>query len=343
MKIKLLKALALNYNIIYYYGVTLNKPILLLVDPGQTNAVISKLSSYGSKTLTEYDRLAMTKELIMSVNSGAAIFPYDNNDKAKELLKLMVRIAQTQSLNGETVSCVFFVVSEVIPYDLNLDDFCIVEVSSDEIENTEVIDYELLPQASDVPLIGSKIEALDRNWATDERLLFSVLECLKPRLSDSEIQIYIDTVNGVLDHDRSNKGLCDIAEAFVSGLYKWQEKECFEGAYELMGLSEKVVSNMDKAMFYNSEYVYVKDSMLKKICEMIFPGISYIRVKHELCSEGIIEPDRTDKTFTCNMGYETTDGLYQRTRMIRLIRNRLNKPGEMEFADLCCSAESEDK
>ena len=143
-------------------------------------------------------------------------------------------------------------------------------------------------------------------------------------------------IGELIKHNRLNKELYDISDAFIAQLYNWQELSQFEKAYELPVLPNTAIKQLENIMAYNKDFVYVKDALLKIICEFAFQDISYTKTKSVLCKEGIIVSDNTDiKTFTCNMGYEDENGTYYRTRMIRLNRHKLIKPGEIEFAELC--------
>ena len=341
--LNLLKALALNFNLLDYYGAHVNKPVLALVENGETNNVVDLLSSYGSRTLAEYDRLNITKEQILSTNSGAAIFSYDANPKAKELLDLISRIAATHTLDGEKVSCLFVVVSEVVPNDTNLDDFFTVEIPSVQCI-TEISNDILIPDSRNVPYIINKLSSLDSSLSDIDKALTSTLELLKPNLNEEDTQLYVDVISDLIKRDGLNKDLYDISEVFVSRLYSWQEHTQFEKAYELPTLPDSALENFDDIMTYNKDFVYLKDTLLKAICEYAFRDIAYLKIKNALCNEGIIIPDNTDlKTFTCNMGYETEEGKYERVRMTRLNRHKLVKPGEMEFAELCTANINEEE
>lgn len=334
----ILKSMAINYPILKGCQLELTKPLLVVVEKGQLKTTVNIFSDGNAPCISEYTRIKECKRIFSESNSTFVIYPYSHTRKGKEFLSFLSTVVMAGAIEETEINALPLVISEGIPIDCDLDAFFTVFIDGN-LDGVHVDGMIAVPSDRQLTLVENKINALILDgFSQDKRALFSAVCFIYPSTLDSKCQFSFDMLlccaEKLLDFDDDNKGAGNLGDVFISELYHFIEGEEFFALHELPNLEMCAVENFHQAVYFDSDFIFFKESFFKKIAEPLLRIFSLGVVKKALVQEGLLCPENT-RTYSVKMPYYDLFGVYRRERMLRFKRSRLNCVGELDFIDLC--------
>lgn len=339
-----LRSLGVNYPILKEYGLGLSKLLLVIVGEGQTPKAKALLSDSDVPSVDEFMSVREVKKVFMDANSTFIIYPYAISRKSQDFLSLLEIIARTGEIAGIKINALPLVISEGIPLGYDLQRSFTVFFEGD-LADVDIDLDEVVPFDEELTVVEDKLRSfLPNATSPDEKTLLAAACFLYPNMAragrqEQFEQILLEAKN-LVARNEENRDTDGLEEAFIRTLYSWQEENNFCEVFELPYLEMQVVEQMEEVMLFDGTYVYMKDELLKKICEPLLDIFSIDIVKQELVRVGILCPS-ANNTYTVKVGFYNLAGGYERVRMLRFVADKLKYPGEMDFLELCIEEKGE--
>lgn len=346
LKLQILKSIGVNFPILKETGYVLTKPILLVVNSGQLPNAISIFRLNEKSMLFERMKDKQLLQVMTSLNSGFAIYPYCATTKGNDFMKQLVEIMRTGMVFGKQISAPILIISEEIPSGNNLQEYFTI-YTEENFDKIEISYKDVVPDDSQISVVFDKINEHCLESQTQQEKVMNAAVCfLYPILSQNGkkelLHQYFEVVAKLIENDEMTGDNNKVGEEFIFQLYRWQEQIGFTNIHQLPDLSMKCSKNMEKCVFYDEEFVYVKDKLFKNICGELLQIYASDILKKKLLEENIIVPDGA-RTYTAKMGYRNIAGQYCRERMIRFDRKKLQKIGELDFVETCLDGKENGK
>ena len=328
----IIKTLSVNYIPISYYGHAVNKPILILCKEGRTDDVIRYIETPGATIIS---KLKHIYETIISTTAGPIIYKYTPDSKSDSFLHTLIRAAETHTLDCQSISSLFVIVSETIPLKISLDSFFVV--SLDEIESSiSPTEYELVPAKENISKVISEIKSVDKSLPIEERSLLCALSFISDKIEESEKNELCKAVSQMLEINNYAKYKYVTCDTFTTMLEKWQRKTCFNRIYKLPYLPEKAYKDQAQFIAYDDDYIYIRENMIKEIISESCDKSATRFIKESLKKSSIIETYATG--YTVFMDYSNEAEKKPRLRMLKFHINKLTKDGEPNIINLCIAS-----
>ena len=340
-KVTILKSFGINFPIVKAWGYEPTKLFMAVVESGQLKNAIELLSDIDMPKL---NALMGVKELQSVLTDHAltfAVYPYVPNRKNKEFLSTLSGIVRVGEVNGESLRAFPIVVTEGVPEGIDLQDYFTIYLSGN-LESIFLNENNVVPDDEQIPVVFDKLRAfLLSEQSLEERALLAATCFLYPNLIKHEVaetlfDKYIAVVKDMVIQDDENRDANNLKDIFIREMYQWQENTEFSDAYELPYLEMAVVDRIEKVILYDSDYLYLKESFFKDILERLLRIFSVDVLKRELLDASILSSDKS-KTYTVKVTYIDIAGQYQRERMLRFERKKMEILGDMEFIEQCIS------
>lgn len=140
---------------------------------------------------------------------------------------------------------------------------------------------------------------------------------------------YVDyirlTEEAVANFERFEAGY-DVSDTVVRIIHAYIRKEselCFADIKEVTGHVEEAL-DYGKAILSDSDFYYIQEALLKKICQPILSGISIVQLKKELAENGILVCNNTNGNYTVKkIFYNTETGTKKRCRFLKIKKEDL--------------------
>jgi len=339
--LQILVSMGINYPVLRDIYPVLNKPLLVIVNPGNLEAAKNFLSNKDTPKLNPFLSFKKFGEILNSVNSDFVIYPFVQTQKGTKFLEFITNTVVTGSLDSNSFNALPVVVSESIPYGCNLDNFFIV-VIDDELAGIPFDRMCVVPPENELPVIYDKFcdVSADVKHEHDKRALLAAACFLYPFYKENglkeEFPVLLDCAKKLVELDENNHDAGNIPDFFVLELYKWQERTLFNSVCELPEVGMYVEKKLNEFIFFDNKYIYLKDELFKEIFLPFFDIFPVNILKKSLTDEGFLCPDNTHKnTYTTKMLYFNIAGNPCRERMLRFSREKLDRTGEAGFVEIC--------
>lgn len=281
----------------------------------------------------------------MDANSTFITYSYSSSRKGQEFMPFLEMIARTGEVAGVEINALPVVIAEGIPLGCDLQKYFTVFLEGD-LTDVDIDLDEVVPLDEELAVVEDKIRAFSQKAVSlDERALVAATCFLYPgfvRLGYQEdFERIITQARNLASQNEENQDANGLVDAFIRTLYAWQEENNFCEVFELPYLEMRVVERMEEIMLFDGTYIYMKDELLKKICEPILDIFSIDIVKQELVKAGILCPS-ANHTYTTKTGFYNLAGGYERVRLLRFVADKLKRAGEMSFIELCMDEKGEE-
>lgn len=336
-KLHILRSFGENFPIIHAWQCEPSKLFVLHVKEGQLRSVINYLSN---KHTPKVDSFTSMKELhkILTDNTSLVICSYVPNKKSDEMVSKLAMINKSGTCMTDVVTACPVVVMEGVLCGFPSENVFSVYYEGD-IEALVQESIDVIPPDNQVSVVADKLTPMIQKTHNPEKKALLAATCflypnLKKNNRGEDMDGFLREVDEMVRQDEDNKQLADIDTAFVKELYRWQDDNQFTEVHELPYLGINAVKNVHGCIFYDENYAYVSSFLFKLIVQKMLAVFSGDVLKNELTKAGIIKGDGAG-TYTAKMSYVDLAGINYRERMIRLDREKLSVPGEIDFIEQC--------
>lgn len=335
---RIIKSLATNYPILLDTGYGFEKLLVLVVRPGEMGIIMKALSDNNPLMIQESMVKGQAITSLLAENSKPVFYPYTPSAKRRELLEVLKLLMKTGIVENQNVSAMPILISEGIPPDIDLSD-CFSIYFNGGLRGIVIQSREVVPADDQVPVVLDKIKDFAENAQTQEEKSLKAAACflypiLKDGNAEKDLSEYLDLVAELTISDDENQDTNNLGENFLRELYRWQEASEFSNVYELPNLGMEATKDLEHVMFYDEQFIYIKDALFKEILGTLLKIFSVDALKNSLVQEKILCPSQA-KSYTVKVGYYNVAGEFCRIRMLRFDRNRLRMAGELDFIELC--------
>lgn len=337
--IAILKSLGSNYPIIREFGCEPTRLLVLIVKAGQLKPVMDYLSDAHTPKLDAFMSIKQVAGILTSNASAFAVYSYAPSKNSNGFIMGLADIVRGGKIMGKTITTIPLVVAEeeII---LFLDTYNFFTVYWDGcVETLALKQDDIIPDDDQVPVVWDKLKTvLNLEQTAEEKAMLAAACFLYPELSESypnvQFDSYLRTVEEMIRQDDDNKDANHLSDMFLQELYRWQEKMAFSDIFELPNLDMKTLERLEQIILYDSDYIYMKQDLLKKIAGNLLAVFSTSVLKSQLFEAGILCADRS-KTYTIKVTYFDIAGQFHRERLLRFARCKINIVGELDFVEAC--------
>jgi len=339
----LLLSYVVNYPIILSFGLSLLKPIVLLIDDTFNLFSFTKLFHFQPVLLDYTDGVIAVKKKLNRCNSQAVIFPVDRktlrNNKGKAITELLI----SQSKTGCNYVPIFLVKGE-IPDEIRDDVF---EISFPEylpqcVTNIRA-DYEMIPYPTELSLVKDEIRKRTESMNAPGFIIPAALLYPYFQRNNLDIDPLFRNALKINRYDEERKQVDAIPDLFLMYLYEWQKKNEFSSVCFLKKLSEESIRQIESTVFIDDkeQVVYIPEKLFQQITSDISEWFNLNSIKKSLTDADILVRGENER-YSCHMTYFDEGGGIQRKRMLKFNSNALNRPGEIPFVDKCVISASKE-
>lgn len=333
----ILKSLIINYPVIREFNCGLTKLLLLVVEAGKSKAIIDLLSIEDAPRLNEMMGTKQLVRFLTNYESTYTVYEYFPSIKSKEFIATLSTVARIGEIGGHKLSSIPVVISEGVPYGCDMHDFFTVyingEISGIMLENGLVV-----PADDQLMVVEDKIHTyITENHSQNKKALIAATCFLYPNMilsKEDALEEYLNQVEYLVEADDDNQDTNNLENIFISELYRWQERTSFHAVYALPNLEMSIISKLDQVILYDNDFIYMKEKVFKDVVKVLLRTFSIDTLKAELIDAGMLYAENS-RTYTVKVGYYNLIGEYQRERMLRFQREKINIVGEMEFIEMC--------
>lgn len=341
----ILLSLGTNYPILKEYGLGTSKLLFVIVGEGQTQKAKSLLSDNDTPSVDEFMSIREVKRIFMDANSTFITYSYSYSRRGQEFMPFLEMIARTGDVAGFKINALPLVIAEGIPlgYDLQRSFTVFLEGDLTEVD----IDLEeVVPLDEELAVVEDKIQTILPIAASPDEKMLLAAACfsypiMKRAGKQQEFENLLEHARRLATLNEENQDTSQLEVLFINLLYDWQRQTDFHRVYELPYLEMKTLEWLKESMFFDTNYIYMHEEVFKKIVKPLLNLFSLPVVKKALVEISMICPDQAG-TYTAKMGYYNVVGQYQRIRMLRFSADKLERPGELGFLELCRCGKGED-
>ena len=329
-----LQSLGLNYPAIRMLGFTVEQLIIVVVPKGNSAAMRRELDLCGRKLFLYPGMKQPDLAEVLGVQESAfCVYPYENSVKGNKFLGVLSGMVCRNRVGNNEIRNLPVVLMEGGMVDFSeLDCFAIYE-EEDNVQHAEFA--KVVPGKDCIPLVKERIS----NFVVQDGSMRSVLltaACFLPEciFSDKTMEEYVDVVDRMIIEEEENRDRHGLASIFLQALFEWQAAKGFCNVRELPNLDMQTTDNIDNYIFYDQDFLYMKDEFYKEIVRDMLVPYSVSEVKKDLMNEGILVSDKS-KTYGTKVSYTSVAGVPQRVRMLKFRRERMQPLGKIDFITSC--------
>lgn len=334
----LLRSFKRNFPIMKSCGLELKKLPMVIVDEGQMRSAIRLLSDTETKIIRESMKIPEIKEYIEESNSTFLMYPYTHTKKGVDFIRFLSSIIQVGEFSDMKMNAMPIVISEGIPQGYDLEDVFLISLDG-ELDDIWVKDMLEVPPDNSLTMVNDKINHIvtEKHSAEEKSCLTAVCFTYPNLVTDGMEDEFDEMVKYALklvELDEASHDTNGLTDAFIRTLRDHHRRRGATYVYELPTLSCIEEARIDRAIFYDDNYVYISCVFFKTICQPILQTVS-MNVLKAVLAENDILCKRGEKTFTSKMSYQDQWGTYNKKTMLRFHRKKLNIAGELDFISAC--------
>lgn len=337
---ELLFSAIVNYPILKNVGAHLQKLPVVVFDP---SGLVSAKDFLLKNGIMISDELCTKDlfEILHNSSAGFVIYHYVAGKKTNLFLNRLSKMVKTGTTGTHDVRTLPLVISDTVPIVDDRDDIFVININGST-------PFEQLDLTTCIPpddMIASIMETLQtRDWKCENHVLNALkaaahclLPCLRARDQDEMLSSYFSLAEDLVELDDEDDSVDGITEIFTSALEGWGVKMHSPKVIPLPDISMDAAKDLENSVLFDEKYCYLSDHLFHMIVAPILPSVPITAVKRELWHEHVIVTS-DKKTFSSKMGYRTVVGIWKRKRMIRLSREKMRRPGKMDFIDFLKSS-----
>ena len=322
-ELEILKSYSIQYPMLAAWGLTLSKPIGLVIrDREHAQKFINQLSP--SPLIVDIaDKPCKIERSLHLLNSEAFVLDcreiLDLKSKnVQENLAYAFRISKGYGrLDYGTVVATFLLFQDFIPKPLK-DKLFEIHIEGNQQEALFINNEEwLIPADDEIPEVHRWLKKVVIKEGIHP--LSASVEFLKPMLATlGEEKAYKALKGKATEMIEAAEDYCssdEIAEFIVSEMLDYFEREKLK-VYELPTLPDNI--DFESSAFFTQNYLFLSDDLLRKICKAT--NLSSTEIKFVLLENGFLEGNYGD--YTSKMNFKVGTKNY-RKRMLRLNLNGL--------------------
>lgn len=341
-KLLILKSIGTNAPVLAEWGLKFEKLLVVVGEKGQANRMRTLLAEDDIPVLNEFMSLRKVEKIFGEASSTFVPFVYSPSRKGQDFLNLLLVLSRAGEASGSKINAMPLVVSEEIPVGIDLSR-CFTVFLEGDLAEIYLEEEDVVPPDEELSVVRDRIQTfLPRADTPDKRALLAATCFLYPNLGLAEreecFQTLLEEALRMAMLNEENQETGQLNQLFVEALYGWRERTGFHDIYELPYLEMQTVNGLDHVMLYDAEYVYMRESLFKQVVEPLLSIFSLGAIKQTLVNSRVLCTERAT-TYTVKMGYYNVAGQYQRSCMLRFSLDKLNRPGELGFLELCCEGQ----
>lgn len=338
MTLLLLKSMAVNYPILCELHLSLPKLLMVVVERGQLKTVTDLLAEERIPRISLVTKNHELRAIYEDYNSTFIAYPYIPGSDGNRILNHMIEVARIGCINGRIVTAMPVVITEELPMNISLANFFTVYLEGD-YGNMEFDDHLVVPKERELSVVFEKIRTIITEVDSLESKALLAAACfLYPNLVGVEMEEEFEKIllwaRKLVTMDDEGQDANDFDEIFLRQLYLWQEQNDFHQVYALPNVEMKVLNRLDEVILFDDRHIFMKESLFRKIVEPLLTIVSEPVLKEALKKADVISTDNS-RTYTVKVSLCNIAGIYQRERMLRFNREKLNRIGELGFIEFC--------
>ncbi len=344
-KLKLLKSLSVNYPVIESQGYGCPMPIMVITDEKNKNGLIECLINLESVSINEFMKKKDIDKALTQTNSEFVMLHYSATPKGREILDYIVTVMRSGTDENRRVNAIPLVIAEGKICREDIRKAFVVFLEGD-ISEVKISLSEVVPPDKQVEVVLDKMNELDMDGKGQMEKALLAAACflypsLKRRGRISEFADLLKCVH-IIESQHDEGGLnTNLAEMFVSEMYRWQERTGFHDVFALPEIEMSVSKRMDEVILYDKTFFYMRESFFVRIVHPLLVVFPLDVLRFALADSAILCPEE-DKTYSVKVNFYNIAGEYDRIRMLRFRRSAFMRCGELEFIDICIG-EKEDE
>ena len=227
-----------------------------------------------------------------------------------------------------------FVFIKAVP-DRFQDNVSEIHISFSDSINIEGI-LELVPEPSQLALVKDKIREIG-DASDEEHFLRSAAAFLYPKLADKgsldeygKLDAVIAELISAMEVYRDGHG---IAVDLLEAMYNYFESRVGEmPAYQLPDIGEEAAGQLEEALFFNSQFIYISEKKFREIIQPFTRAIPISDLKGILAKEDILLGDAGG--YSAKMNFHAGSKAVVRVRMMKFKLKSMVLDGNRSFSKI---------
>ncbi len=334
-KMELLKSCFLNYLVLKSIGKICNRLLVLVIPQGKAQVAIRCFAtSTINHPLVIDSNMRMKKvfRMLTECRSQPIFFVAADAKKAEEMLKFLASAVCSGYICGKELSAIPVIITEESNIPIG-DSYFYVFLENVNFEGS-ISNTKILPNRTEIVRGVTIYEGYVREKEIEDELkrLFLATSALLCAHREEKLSDYIPIVDELIQADDDYHNYMGLDTVFLDLLERWQEKESFKQVFELPNVESEV--DISNSVFYDDRYIFMKETLFANIVSSS-KSLPVGAVKRALLDAEILVKERSSLTYPVKMSYVTPFGETKRIRMLRFSRERLCKPGNLDFISAC--------
>ena len=332
--VQILMSYIINFPILQDWESSMSKPIGLVFENRKMLAKALKTILFSCKLIEANASISTVKKILSRANSHGVAYlvgvnPFESA-KAKTVMDLLLDANSYGVLDGKRISTAVILLFEGVVSKELKEAVYEIHLCENDLDVHSFCVEDVVPEASKLELIR---DINHRFNLLGKESLFPSVAFLYPLRSSYEYEDLLEMAKKLdrqADEFSHQDGLvelfCDSFKAFVG------DGEIVN-IYALPEIDEDGVANIENALFFDNQFIYLNSKYFQKIFSEIFrTGVSIITLKTALLESGVIVADRGG--FTTKMSYIKATGKFERARMIKLSDMAMQSANRGSIIDL---------
>lgn len=334
----LLRLVALFYPVTVSALVQIRRPVALIVSDGSIIQPLIRFIGSEKSLITENMSIEKATKVIRLSEINPVICIGRNKEsipqRVEDLWRFLIDASRLSEIAGEQLKTqILFIFNKRIPT-MYMEDFFRIYISKTDFpESFSDIN---LSRFNGACLDWRELESICHSYDVDGdelRAFFTVID-LAAKYDDSiDVVKLKEIAEQVVAYDEETEDVGDVTGMFREELYNFVENTHSCRIYQLPNVETCAITQIDRVMFFDSDYLYMSDSLFRVVTgnmRQIFPADV---IKGTLSAEDVLKGG--SGRYASKMTLVTPYGESKRPCMLRFLREKLNKLGEMDLVDVC--------
>lgn len=317
----ILASYCLNYPIMFELGLTLKRPIAIVVDEIDNAVTVAKQISPSPVLIDLAMKTSHVKEEIwMSYSRGIFVMMPElipKSSKFQEKIAIAFGVSATGVMEGNNCStAVFLVFSKAVPNSYKDKVFEVHIGALPELSPMEIVEKSV-PKNEELSVVYDKLQSIEEHDPKVNALLSAAAFLYPQMTAESDYQMAIDKARKLCEDAENYRDTDGIVELFLDLLYKMAEESVLSPVYILPNLDEEATENLRKGLFLKADNLYMHDDLFASLASAVQNLVGINALKSALLSHGVIHADSGGCTYTTKMSFFDEQGNSKRIRMMR--------------------------
>lgn len=317
----ILASYCLNYPIMFELGLTLKRPIAIVVDEIDNAVTVAKQISPSPVLIDSAMKTSHVKEEIrMAYSRGIFVMMPElipKSSKFQEKIAIAFGVSATGVMEGNNCStAVFLVFSKAVPNSYKDKVFEVHIGALPELSPMEIVEKSV-PKNEELSVVCDKLQSIEEHDPKVNALLSAAAFLYPQMTAESDYQMAIDKARKLCEDAENYRDTDGIVELFLDLLYKLAEESLLSPVYLLPNLDEEATENLRRGLFIKADNLYMHDELFASLASAVQNVVGINALKSALLSHGVILADSGGCTYTTKMSFLDEQGNSKRARMMR--------------------------